>query len=121
MLPPDPYSQAHLFVAAIRVYEHLHRRPPSIKGLAEMLELSEEEISLVSRRLEEKGIIGVVVSGGRQRFVVGEYAGIEDLPRSAQAPGLEDEISRFRARQETRLKDIEASLSRSGEKSGVFS
>jgi hypothetical protein len=27
----------------------------------------------------------------------------------------------FQARQETRLKDIEASLSRSGEKSGVFS
>lgn len=115
------YSQAHLFVAAVRVFEHLHLQPPSLRGLSELLQVSEEELSRISRRLEDQGIIGVIVSGGDHRFTVRNHTGIEEIPRSIEAPRMEEEITQFKSRQETRLKDIEESLARKGDKSSVYS
>ncbi|HOJ13253.1 MAG TPA: hypothetical protein PLT69_02000 [Deltaproteobacteria bacterium] len=121
MLPRDLYSQAHLFVAAVRVHEHVHGRPPSLGDLSGILGVSEEELSLLSRRLEERGIVRVIASGGQERFTTGDHTRIENLPRSAEAPALEDEISRFKARQETRMRDLEAALKGSPDKRSVFS
>lgn len=120
MLPGDLYSQAHLFIAAIRVFDHLHRQPPSLKGLSDLLHVSEEELSRISRKLEEQGIIGVIPSGGDARFTVRDHGRIEEFPRSVEAPRMEEEISQFKTRQESRLKDIEVSLARKGDKSSVF-
>ncbi len=121
MLPRDLYSQAHLFVSAIRIHEHLHLQPPSLKGLSETLRVSEEEISRVSRRLEEQGIISVVVSGADARFAIRDHRLIEDLPRDVEAPRMEEEITQFKSRQETRFRGIEESLAKKGDKSAVFS
>lgn len=121
MLPQDEYTQAHLFVAAIRVFEHRNGQGPSLRGLADMLCVSEEELSLLSRKLEEKGIIGVIATGGQERFMVRDHTRIEGLPKEAAPLALEDEISRFKAKQESHLKDLEERLSRSRDKSGVFS
>lgn len=120
MLPGDSYTQAHLFVAAVRVFEHLHGQPPALRGLSELLLVSEEELSRISRRLEDQGIIGVIVSGGDPRFTVRDHTRIEDIDRSVQAPGMEDEITRFKSRQESRLRDIEESLARKGDKKSVY-
>ncbi len=121
MLPGDAYSQAHLFVAEVRVFEHLHLQPPSLRGLSELLEVSEEELSLISRRLEDQGIIGVITSGGGHRFTVRDHARIEEIPRSVEAPMMQEEITQFKTRQETRLRDIEESLARKGEKKSIYS
>jgi DNA-binding Lrp family transcriptional regulator len=121
MLPADLYTQAHLFVSAIRIYEHLHKQPPSLKGLSDTLGVSEEEISRVSRRLEEQGIISVVVSGAGARFAIRDHRLIEDLPRDVGAPRMEEEITQFKSRQETRFRGIEESLAKKGDKSVVFS
>ena len=114
------YSQAHLFVAAVRVFEHLHLQPPSLRGLSELLGVSEEELSRISRRLEELGVIGVIVSGGDSRFAVRDHARIEEIPRSVESPRMEDEITQFKSRQETRLKDLEESLARKGDKKSIY-
>jgi DNA-binding transcriptional regulator GbsR (MarR family) len=121
MLPRDIYSQAHLFVASIRVYEHLYSQPPSLKGLSELLRLSEEELSRVSRRLEDEEIIGTIKSGGDSRFVIRDYGKIESLPRSPEAAGMEQEISQFKSKQESRLKELEESLGKKGNRSAIFS
>lgn len=120
MLPGDMYSQAHLFVAAVRVFEHLHLQPPSLRGLSELLQVSEEELSRISRRLEDQGIIGVIMSGGDPRFTVRDHTKIDDIPRSVEAPRMEEEITRFKTKQESRLKDIEESLSRKGDKKSIY-
>ncbi|MCU0577548.1 MAG: hypothetical protein MUD15_12100 [Desulfobacterota bacterium] len=120
MLPGDLYSQAHLFVAALRVFDHLHGQPPSLRGLSDLLRVSEEELSRISRKLEDQGIVGVILSGGDARFTIRDHAGIEALPRSAETPKMEEEVSQFKTRQESRLKDIEESLARKGDKRSVF-
>lgn len=121
MLPGDIYSQAHLFLAAVRVCEHLDRQPPSLKRLSDLLRVSEEELSRISRRLEADGIIGVITSGADVRFAVRDHAKVEELPRMQEAPRMEEEISQFKTRQESRFKGIEESLAKKGDKSGVFS
>ena len=121
MLPGDIYSQAHLFMAAVRVFEHLHLQPPSLKGLSDLLHVSEEELSRISRKLEEIGALGTIMSGGEVRFSVRDHLRIEDLPRLSEAPKMEEEISRFKSQQESRLKEIEQSLAKKGDKSSMFS
>lgn len=121
MLPGDIYSQAHLFVAALRVYEHLYNQPPSLKGLKEILQVSEEELSRISRKLEEAGVINTILSGGEARFSLRDHLKVEDFPRSIEAPKMEEEISQFKTKQESRLKEIEQSLSKKGDKSSIFS
>ena len=44
MMFRDLYQGAHLFVAGIRVHEHLHGRPPTLAGLAQILKVSEEDV-----------------------------------------------------------------------------
>jgi hypothetical protein len=121
MLPGDIYSQAHLFVAAARVFEHLHNQPPSLKVLKDLLQVSEEELSRISRKLEEIGAINVIMSGGEARFSIQDHMKIEEFPRSIEAPKMEEEISRFKTKQESRLKEIEQSLAKKGDKSSIFS
>ena len=121
MLPGDIYSQAHLFVAAIRLFEHLRHQPPSLKGLKDLLQVSEEELSRISRKLEETGAINVIISGGEARFSIRDHMKIEEFPRSIEAPKMEEEISQFKTKQESRLKEIEQSLAKKGDKSSIFS
>jgi hypothetical protein len=121
MLPRDMYGQTHLFVAGVRVVEHLSDQPPSLKSLSELLRLSEEELSRISRKLEGEGIIGIIRSGEENRFVIRNVAKIEELPRSPEPSGMEDEISQFKNKQESRLKDLENTLSKKGDRSSIFS
>ena len=95
MMFRDLYQGAHLFVAGIRVHEHLHGRPPTLAGLAQILKVSEEELSLVARKLSDEKIVTEVVSGSECRYGIGDHMRIEDLPRQAQAPSIADEITHF--------------------------
>ena len=122
MMLKDLYEGAHLFVAGIRVYEHLHGRPPTLAGLSQILKVSEEELSLMARRLCDERIVTAVASGSEHRYGIGDHTRIENLPRAVQAPRMADEINQFQSRQQSRLKEIEKSLGGdSRDKKRVFS
>ena len=114
------YQSAHVFIAGIRVFEHLHGRPPALKDLSDTLKMSEEELSLLSRKLVDENIATMIVSGAECRYGIGDYARIESLPREGEAPRMAEEISQFQNRQQSRLKELEKSLSEGGEKKKVF-
>jgi DNA-directed RNA polymerase specialized sigma subunit len=121
MKSTDLYEQAHVFLAGIRVFEHLHGRPPTLQGLSEFLKISEEELSLLARKLEDRSIIRVVQAGSQIRYSIADHTGVEDLPRGEQSSQMKDEISQFQNKQQSRLKEIEKTLGRSTEKSKIFS
>lgn len=121
MMLKDLYEGAHLFVAGIRVHEHLHGRPPTLAGLARILNASEEELSLMARKLCDEKIVTAVVSGSECRYGIGDHTRIEDLPRNVQAPLMADEITQFQSRQQSRLKEIEKALGDSRDKKSIFS
>jgi len=91
----DFYSQAHLMVAAIRVYEHKNSRPPTIEDLCRTIDFSIEKGSFICRRLEELNIIEAVEGSYGTRLFVRDHLKIEDIPRGDPENKFEDELKKF--------------------------
>jgi hypothetical protein len=90
-----PYSEGHLVVAAIRVLEHLHRRPPQEKEVAALLQWPEEKAIFLLRGLTEEGILARVGSAYDLRYEVRDHHALEDLPQDETDPGLAADIQAF--------------------------
>ena len=91
----DFYSQAHLMVAAIRVYEHINSRPPTVENLCQTINFSIEKGNFICRRLEELNIIEAVEGSYGTRLFVSEHLKIEDIPRGDPESNFEDELKKF--------------------------
>jgi DNA-binding transcriptional regulator YhcF (GntR family) len=115
------YDQAHLWVAGIRVYEHLHNKPPSINEMADFLKISPEVSTLISKKLGDLGVIGIIKAEFEERLYVQDYAKIEELPRDIAPNGMEKEIEKFRQQQTSRLDEIAKKLESGKENKKVFS
>ena len=55
----DPYNEAHLFVAAIRIVYHQKQSPPTIDEVCSTLNISVESGLSTCRSLEKLGIIEI--------------------------------------------------------------
>lgn len=91
------YFEGHLFVAAIRVVEHLNGAPPSLDQIAKHLKFSAEQTGLISRRLKEAGIIERVEGGFGQRWAILDHVKLEALPRDTKTSQLDDELKKFQS------------------------
>jgi hypothetical protein len=91
----DLYSQAHLLVAAIRVFEHNSSRPPAIEELCRTINFSIEKGNFICRKLEELEIIEAVEGSYGPRLFVRDHLKIEDIPRGVSDSGFEDELKKF--------------------------
>lgn len=101
------YIEGHLFVAAVRILEHRHQAPPSLKQLAEILGFSSEQTGLISRRLEQQGIIELVESAYGDRWAVADHLQLEKLPREDETSQLDDELKKFQAERSKISKKVE--------------
>ena len=101
------YVEGHLFVAAVRILEHRHQAPPSLNQLAEILGFSSEQTGLISRRLEQQGIIELVESAYGDRWAVADHLKLEKLPRESEASQLDDELKKFQAERSKISKKVE--------------
>ena len=91
----DFYSQAHLLVAAIRVFEHINARPPTIEDLCQTINFSIEKGNFICRKLEELNIIEAVEGSYGTRLFVRDHLKIEDIPRGEPESNFEDELKKF--------------------------
>ena len=91
----DFYSQAHLMVAAIRVFEHKNSRPPTIEELCQTIEFSVEKGNFICRKLEELEIVEAVEGSYGTRLFVRDHLKIEDIPRGESENNFEEELKKF--------------------------
>ena len=103
-----PYGEGHLFVAAIRILEHLNQAPPALDQISEMLKFSAEQAGLVSRRLQQQGIIELVESAYGDRWAVADHTQLEELPREVASSQLDDELKKFQAERSKIAKKVES-------------
>lgn len=103
----DLYTTAHLFVSAIRVYEHQMNTPPTIQDIAQILAMSMERSSYICRKLEERGIVDNVEGSYGNRLFVRDHLKIEEIPREADGTKLEAELKKFKDSQKARSQKIE--------------
>ena len=91
----DFYTQAHLLVAAIRVFEHKNSRPPTIEELCQTIEFSVEKGNFICRKLEELEIVEAVEGSYGTRLFVRDHLKIEDIPRGESENNFEEELKKF--------------------------
>lgn len=117
----DFYSEAHLLVAAIRVHEHLHSQPPTLEDVCRMLAFSAEHAGIISRRLEDLGIVEAVQGSFGARFFVRDHRKLEDIPRGELGRKLEDEVKKFQDLQRSFTHKIESlQAEQAGKKKNLF-
>ena len=103
----DFYQEAHLFVAAIRIFEHLNSRPPNVDELCRTINFSRERGNFICRKLKDLGIIEAVEGSYGARWYVSEHLKIEDIPRDAPPSKMEDELKKFQDTQKAFSQKIE--------------
>ena len=104
----DQYTEAHVFVAAIRVLEHQKKRPPTVDEACEMISISLEAGYALCRRLKEKGIVRTVEGSFGVKLFVDDHLKIEELPKVETKQGLADELAAFQKKQQDKNRKVEA-------------
>ena len=104
----DFYSQAHLMVAAIRVFEHNNSRPPTIEDLCRMINFSIEKGHFIGRKLEELDVIKAVEGTYGTRLFVRDHLNIEKIPRGEAENNFEDELKKFQESQKAIAQKVES-------------
>lgn len=92
----DLYNDAHLFVAAIRIFNHLNNRPPSVDEVRKMLSFSSEKGSLVCFQIQKQGIIERVEGGFGDRLFIKDHMKIETLKGSEKGKRFDQELEKFK-------------------------
>lgn len=105
--PKDLYTNAHLFVAAIRVFEHQHSAPPSLEDICKTLSFSIEKGNLLLRRLKDLQIIKAVEGSYGDRLFINNHLKLEDIPRGGEESRLEEELKKFRDAQKKLSQKVE--------------
>jgi hypothetical protein len=102
------YSQAHLMVAAIRVYEHLNSRPPTVDDVCRVINFSMEQGYFICRKLQEIDIIKAVEGSYGTRLFISDHLKLEDLPRDEPENKLEEDLKKFQDSQKAFSRKIES-------------
>ena len=113
---PDPYAQAHLVVAAIRVLEHQQKAPPSAKQVGELLSLSTEQTLMICRKLLELGAIGEIQQAEGSRLFIEDHLMLENIPRGQQEDPLRHQLEKFKQSQKGLTRKIESIAAGQAEK-----
>jgi hypothetical protein len=103
----DFYSQAHLIVAAIRVFEHKNSRPPTIGDLCQTIDFSIEKGNFICRKLEELDIVEAVEGSYGTRLFVRDHLKIEGIPRGESDNSFEEELKKFQDNRKALSQKIE--------------
>lgn len=91
----DFYTEAHLLVAAIRIFDHLNSRPPNVDELCRTINFSIERGNLICRKLEDLNIIEAVEGSYGARWYVCDHLKIEDIPHGEPESKMVDELKKF--------------------------
>ncbi len=78
-LPKDPYNEAHLFVAAVRVVAYQKSTTPDIEDICSMLSCSKELALQIARNLEKTNIVDVVETPYSTKVSVSDHQKIEEI------------------------------------------
>lgn len=110
------YTQAHLFVAAIRIFEHQHAVPPSVEDVCEMLSVSPEKGHHICRELQRLEIIDVAESAFGIKLYIKNHLAIEDISREEKESRLDEELKKFQSSKKEIYHKIESIQAQQAEK-----
>jgi hypothetical protein len=118
----DAYTEAHLFVAAVRVLQHQGGCPPKIEDVCAMLRFSVEVGHTVCRRLAKRGIIETFEDPFSIKLAVVNHLEIESLPKKVtEQNSLAKELEKFQSeRKNTEQKVAALQAEMAKKRQGLF-
>jgi hypothetical protein len=116
MQHPDLYSNAHLVVAAIRIFTHKNSKHPSLNEICKTLSFSLEQGNLVCKKLKDLGIIDVVEGAFENHLFIKNHLKIEEIPRDKKEDRLEEALKKFKDSKKDFSKKIESFQAKQAEK-----
>jgi len=109
----NAYTEAHLFVAAIRILQHQQSILPSLEGVCKMIDISIESGHTIVRSLERLGIIEVLEDPYSIKLSVADHLAIEKIEGHEEENSLAKELEVFQAKKqnsEKKIADIQAQI-----------
>ena len=113
---PDLYSNAHLVVAAIRIFTHKNSKNPSLNEVCKTLSFSLEQGNLICKKLKDFGIIDVVEGAFENQLFIKDHLKIEEIPRDKKEDRLEEALKKFKDSKKDFSKKIESFQVKQAEK-----
>jgi DNA-binding Lrp family transcriptional regulator len=110
------YSNAHLFVSAIRVFEHQNNTPATLEDISRILKISIERSHYLGRKLKEMGVIDEIEGSYGVRLFIRDHLKIEDIPREDDGGKFEAELKKFKESQKELSHKIETIQAKQAEK-----
>lgn len=104
----DLYTEAHLFVAAIRILSHRKKAPPALDHVCHNLGISLERGGFILRRLVKEDIVEVVKQPHGDRLFVRTHLNIENFKGQQTPTDLDKALAKFRSEKQTASKKIES-------------
>jgi hypothetical protein len=101
------YEDGHLIVAAVRVLSHNSDKPPTPEDIAELLGLAPDFVRNLVIALGDVGILKVVENPFEIRTEVKDHIKLEELPREAQGPSIQDELDEFVKKKKKEVEETE--------------
>jgi hypothetical protein len=89
------YNRTHLFVAGIRVCEHLNKNQPTVEEVCRLLKLSLEEGNFISKKLQDLDVLEPVTGAFGARLFIKDHSKIESIPRDMKISSMEEDLKKF--------------------------
>jgi len=116
MQHPDLYSNAHLVVAAIRIFTHKNSKHPSLNEICKTLSFSLEQGNLICKKLKDLGIIDMVEGAFENQLFIKDHLKIEEIFRDKKEDRLEEALKKFKDSKKDFSKKIESFQAKQAEK-----
>ncbi|MFA6010075.1 MAG: hypothetical protein WC799_08825 [Desulfobacteraceae bacterium] len=106
MVKMSLYEEAHVLVAAIRVFEFKKRMTPSLKDLSELLGMNIDRVTKISNDIKSLGIVDMVAGPFESvNLVIVDHMKIEEISREIKETKMEDEIRKFQEKSKNAYED----------------
>ncbi|MFO7553957.1 MAG: hypothetical protein R6W88_02020 [Desulfobacterales bacterium] len=102
------YSNAHLVVAAIRIFTHKNSRHPSMDEICRTLSFSLEQGNLICNKLRGMGIIDMVEGAFGNQLFIKDHLKIEEISRDKKEDKFEEALKKFQDSKKDFSKQIES-------------
>jgi hypothetical protein len=103
---PD-YDDAHLVVAAQRIFSATEGRPPTVEEIASLLPWHVDKVSVVVRGLAELGALRALEGPYEARYELGEHLKLEELERDKKGEGFAEELAAFETEKASEHEEME--------------
>jgi len=110
MMPHDLnlYTDAHLFVAAIRILSHTEKAPPALDHVCRHLAISLERGGYILRRLVKEEIVESVEQAHGDRLFIKAHLNIERFRQVRPTSELDKALAEFKSEKQFFTKKVES-------------